>query len=415
MEHLKIVGDFDWTPIVQNIGELLYDQIRGNASYSFTFDNSWLQKFKNVLLSGDLQNFPGPQHKTKSLFAILSDALPDRWGRRLIEKRERILADRENRSAKALNDFDLLIALDDFSRIGGLRFKKGDSYVGVDFQSPVPPLAKLREFIHAAHEYEKSEQSGKATKDEWIFNLFRQGSSLGGARPKANVIDENGDLCIAKIPSVSDDYDVALWEHFAHCMARECKINSAETRLLKLQGIKHHILLSKRFDRNGKKRIHFASAMTLTNLKDGCDAFTGNGYLDIVDSIIGETGVSNPDKTLKELYRRIAFNIAIGNHDDHFRNHGFLLCREGWKFSPAYDLNPTNNNTQSLLISSDSNESSLNILFKAHSEYMLSRTEAESIIGEIREAMKTWRAIATKCGISKSEQERFAKRFECGN
>lgn len=254
--------------------------------------------------------------------------------------------------------------------------------------------------------------TGKSPKDEWIMNLFRQGSSLGGARPKANIIDEHENLCIAKIPSLSDDYDIAIWEHFAHCMAKKCGIDVAETRLVKLSGIKHHVLLSKRFDRHGGKRVHFASAMTLANLYDGCDALTNNGYLDIVDCIVGNAGFADVNKTLGELYRRVAFNIAIGNHDDHFRNHGFLLGIDGWRFSPAYDLNPTNYRTQSLLISSYTKESSLEVLQDSCDEYMLSHTEASAIIENIRDCMSTWRDVAVKCGISKTEQKRFEQRFE---
>ncbi len=412
MENLEIQGEFDWGDHPLKIGDLLYDQIRGAAAYTFTFSKDWLQAHRNISLSGDLQNFVGPQHKSKSIFAFLSDALPNRWGRKLIDKRERILAEKEKRPVKVLNDFDYMISLDDYSRMGALRFKKENSIVGTSSECPVPPLANLREFVDIAHEYEKSEMTGKSPKDEWIMNLFRQGSSLGGARPKANIIDEHENLCIAKIPSLSDDYDIAIWEHFAHCMAKKCGIDVAETRLVKLSGIKHHVLLSKRFDRYGGKRVHFASAMTLANLHDGCDALTNNGYIDIVDCIVGNTGIVDVNKTLLELYRRVAFNIAIGNHDDHFRNHGFLLSKDGWQLSPAYDLNPTNYRTQSLLISSNSNESSLDILLNACEEYMLSHTEASAIIDDVQDCMRTWQDVAAKCGISKTEQKRFAQRFE---
>ena len=193
----------------------------------------------------------------------------------------------------------------------------------------------------------------------------------------------------------------------------EVGINAAETRLLKLDGVKYHTLLSRRFDRtdNGRRR-HFASALTLANLKDGDNASTGRGYLDIVDVIIGPTGVADTSAMLKELYRRVAFNICIGNHDDHFRNHGFLLCKNGWQLSPAYDLNPTNMTTQSLLISSDANESSLGILLDACEDYMIDPKEAETIIREVKQGITNWRITANQCQIPKSEQERFAQRFE---
>ena len=184
-------------------------------------------------------------------------------------------------------------------------------------------------------------------------------------------------------------------------------------RLLKLDSVKYHTLLSRRFDRtdNGRRR-HFASALTLANLKDGDNASTGHGYLDIVDVIIGPTGVTDTNAMLKELYRRVAFNICIGNHDDHFRNHGFLLGKNGWKLSPAYDLNPTNMTAQSLLISSNTNESSLDSLLDACEDYMIDHKEAETIISEVKQGLRTWRRIAAQCQIPKPEQERFAQRFE---
>lgn len=162
---------------------------------------------------------------------------------------------------------------------------------------------------------------------------------MGGARPKANVIDTDKTLYVAKFPSRKDDYDVGLWEHFSHLLATKAGINAAKTKVL-ATGEKYHTLLSQRFDRtNDSKRIHFASAMTLLGLSDGDNATTGHGYLDIVDFII--QSCTDVERNLQELYRRVAFNICIGNTDDHFRNHGFLLTAKGWTLSPAYDMNPT--------------------------------------------------------------------------
>ena len=414
MEKLQVYAAFDWLDAPALVGTLSFEMLRGTASYGFSFDASWLKSHRSFTLSGDLMNYTGNQYKTGDIFGCLSDAMPDRWGKKLIDKRERIKAERENRIPKTFTDFDYLIQLDDLSRMGAFRFKQGDAFLGTtDAHMAVPPLASLREFIFMAHEYEKNEQLGRPTSEKWLDNLFHQGSSLGGARPKANVIDENGHLCIAKIPSVSDDYDVALWEHFAHVLARKVGINAAETQPLKLDGIRYHTLLSRRFDRtNDHRRRHFASALTLAGLKDGDNASTGHGYLDIVDIIIGGIGVIETNAMLKELYRRVAFNICIGNHDDHFRNHGFLLDKNGWFLSPAFDLNPTNMMTQSLLISSKSNDASLSQLLDACEEYMLDKKEAEAIINEVKKGVASWRQTAYLCQIPKHEQERFAQRFE---
>ncbi len=242
---------------------------------------------------------------------------------------------------------------------------------------------------------------------------MQPGSSLGGARPKASVLDENKNLCIAKFPSRKDDYDAGLWEHFSHILAKNAGINAAKTRVISTND-KYHTLLSRRFDRREDgKRIHFASAMTLLGLNDGDNANTGHGYLDMVDFIL--QNCTNVEDNLKELYRRVAFNICIGNTDDHFRNHGFLLTAKGWTLSPAYDMNPTLNEYQSLLINSYTNKSDLNEQLASCEEYMLPKETARQIIGEVLNAVKEWRALATRLGLVKSEQERFVAVLERAN
>ena len=229
---------------------------------------------------------------------------------------------------------------------------------------------------------------------------------MGGARPKANVIDTDKTLYVAKFPSRKDDYDTGLWEHFSHLLAIKAGINAATTKVL-TTGEKYHTLLSKRFDRTQEgKRIHFASAMTLLGLEDGDNATNGHGYLDIVDFIL--QNCTDVERNLQELYRRVAFNICIGNSDDHFRNHGFLLTAKGWTLSPAYDMNPTLNEYQSLLISADSNKADLSILLDACEDYMLNRKTAKKIVSEVIEVVKGWRELATRLGISKREMEMFA-------
>ena len=408
MKHIQINMDAKGLSPARPVGTLGYDTIRGNAAYQWEYDAQWLHDYRQVRLSGDLQNAGGSQYGTGRLFGLLQDAMPDRWGRRLIDKRERLLASQEGRPVRHLTDVDYLTQIDDITRMGALRLRKGEQLVGTRFaNTPVPPLAHLREFVDMAQEYERQEEKGGTVREEWLLNLYKQGSSLGGARPKANVQDTDGSLWIAKIPSVNDDYDVALWEFWAHQMASIAGIEVPQMRLLTLPGQKYHTLLSKRFDREGEQRVHFASAMTLCGLQDGADATTGNGYLDIVDVIVGNAGFVDPQEALEQLYRRVAFSICIHNHDDHFRNHGFLLTEKGWVWSPAYDLNPSDFSTQSLLVSRDSNESSLEVLLAAAGDYMLSPAQAERIINEVRAAMANARPVARRCGISDSEMERF--------
>ena len=408
MQQIEVY--IDHNAQLELVGRLTYEQLRGNATYHFSYDVNWLSNHPHLSLSGDLQLHTGWQHTTKRLFGCFTDALPDRWGRRLIDKREQILAQADGRIPRTFNDFDYLIQLDDYSRMGAFRFRmEGEQdFIGIlDGSMSVPPLTSLREFTNIAQAYE-----AKPDNIQWVTNLLRQGSSLGGARPKANMMDENGDLYIAKVPSIHDDYDMALWEHFAHLLAKKAGIQVADTHLMVIPGFSHHALLSKRFDRVGQNRVHTVSAMTLTNLQDGADASSGNGYLDIVDTIVSGIGIANADMNLRELYRRVAFSICIGNHDDHFRNHAFVLTPNGWTLSPAYDINPTNMLTQSLLISDYSCNSSLVELQRASGHYLLSEEVATQIINEVKEAVHDWRKVATHCHISPSEQQRFAKRLE---
>lgn len=399
-------------PRPQNIGTLGYDIIRGNSTYQWEFDAQWLREHRQFRMSGDLLNAGGPQYGSMRLFGFLQDAMPDRWGRRLIDKRERLSAEQEKRPVRHMTDMDYLVQIDDTTRMGALRLRDGERYLGTEFaDTPVPPLTYLREFVDMAQDYERQDAQGGAVRSDWLLNLYRQGSSLGGARPKANVRDTDGSLWMAKIPSVNDEYDVALWEYFAHRMAALAGIEVPAMRLLSLPGQKYHTLLSKRFDRIGEQRVHFASAMTLCGLQDGADAATDNGYLDIVDMIVGNSGFVEPQTALEQLYRRVAFSIVIGNHDDHFRNHGFLLTEKGWVLSPAYDINPSDFTTQSLLISRDSNESSLEALLAAANDYMLSMDVAKRITDEVRNTMAQWHNVAHQCGISTNEQNRFAHRF----
>lgn len=220
MKHIQVNIETKFFPQAESVGTLGYDTIRGNAAYQWEYDARWLQQHRLTTLSGDLQNAGGPQYSSGRLFGFLQDAMPDRWGRRLIDKRERLLAAQEGRPAKHLTDIDYLTQIDDTTRMGALRLRDGDKQLGTEYtNTSVPPLTHLREFVDMAQEYERQEELGGAVPEEWLLNLYRQGSSLGGARPKANVRDTDGSLWIAKIPSVNDDYDVALWEFWAHQMA----------------------------------------------------------------------------------------------------------------------------------------------------------------------------------------------------
>ena len=410
MKKLYVYADFDWLKEVELIGELGYESLRGADSYSFTFNNEWLGQHGYMFLSDDLNNYPGQQYTQpdKDIFGCFSDALPDRWGRTLLLRREQIAVAEEKRPVRRLSSFDFLTGIDDFSRMGGFRFKEDldGEFINVSESLKIPPLTDIRELIAASAEIEKCEENNMLPDRKWIAQLVQPGTSLGGARPKANVIDTDKTLYVAKFPSRKDDYDTGLWEHFSHLLAIKAGINAATTKVL-TTGEKYHTLLSKRFDRSQEgKRIHFASAMTLLGLEDGDNATNGHGYLDMVDFIL--QNCTDVERNLQELYRRVAFNICIGSSDDHFRNHGFLLTAKGWTLSPAYDMNPTLNEYQSLLISSTTNKSDLSILFDTCEDYMINFKTAEKIISEVVEVVKEWRELAIRLGISKSEMNMFA-------
>lgn len=413
MKTLLVYLDIEWLEKPILVGNLGYESLRGADSYSFEFDKEWLSKYGGLFLSADLNNYPGLQYTMpdRDIFGCFSDALPDRWGRLLLNRREQILAAEEKRPVKRLSSFDYLTGIDDFSRMGSFRFKEspdGD-YINCEYTLRIPPLTDLRALVNASMEIEKSEGKNRLPEKKWIQQLVHPGSSLGGARPKAGVMDNDGKLCIAKFPSANDDYDVALWEHFSHLLAKKAGVIAAETRVV-ATGDKYHTFLSKRFDRteNGRRK-HFASAMTLLGLTDGSDAKTGNGYLDIVDFML--QNCCDVEENLRQLYRRVAFNIAIGNSDDHFRNHGFLLTPRGWTLAPAYDLNPTLNEYQSLLINSTTNRADLQLLLLSSEEYMIGRDEARQIITEVLEAVKSWKRLAARLSIVKREIDLFGQVF----
>ena len=414
MERLLVFADFDWLDKPELVGELCYEKLRGSDSYAFQYDEHWLKGHAEVKLSEDINNYPGMQYTQpgQDVFGCYSDALPDRWGRTMLKRREQILASEEKRAVRSLSSFDYLMGIDDFSRMGGFRFKKEleGEFINVSASLKIPPLTELKDLLHASREIEKSEEANVLPEKKWIAQLIQPGSSLGGARPKASVLDEKGNLCIAKFPSRKDDYDAGLWEHFSHLLAQKAGIEVAQTKVLGGLG-KYHTFLSRRFDRKDEaKRVHFASSMSLLGLKDGDNAQGGYGYLDMVDFIL--QGCCDVEQNLQELYRRVAFNMCIGNSDDHFRNHGFLLTQKGWTLSPAYDMNPTLNEYQSLLVNESSNKADISVLLDSCESYLIKKEIAANIIQEVQTAVSGWESLAVQLQIPVREMTLFKDRFK---
>ena len=392
-------------------GCLYITPIRGGESCAFEYDETWLKRMSpSIFLDPGLMPFSGRQYPAgKPMFGMFADASPDRWGRVLMNKRERIKAERESRKPRKLYDSDYLIGVYDETRMGGLRFKADPEgpFLSDDRDAAIPPWARLRTLEEAARNYENDE-SGLTEK--WLEQLVRPGSSLGGARPKATVIDEMGGLWIAKFPSKHDENDSGAWEKVVHDLARLCGLHVPEARLEKFSRYGSTYLV-RRFDRDGMKRIHYASAMTLLGKTDGVSAADGISYLDIA-SFIKAHG-ANPKADLVELWKRIVFNMCVSNTDDHLRNHAFLLTPRGWVLSPMYDVNPEPaGNELSLNIDETDNRIQIELALSVAERFGIRQKDAENIAGDIKKTVDDrWQYLAKSCGLSRGQIEAMSPAF----
>ncbi len=401
MKKITVYADFDYLVSPQEIGTLGYERVRGKDHFVFEYSHEWLMQHGGIVLSGDLMNVPSLQHPrgADGVFGFVKDSFPDRWGRLLMDRRERLNAQTERKPVRTLTNYDYLTGIDDFTRMGGIRYKSEDSdnFINAGAKYQVPPIESLPALCDACREIELAEERNELPERRWLDQLIDPGSSLGGARPKANIIGTDGKLYVAKFPSKKDLDNTELIEHFSHRMAAAAGITVANTSTIRISKDRD-LLLSERFDRTADgKRIHFASAMSLLGLDDGAGSSTGNGYLDIVDFIL--QGCVDVGRNLRELYRRVAFNVMFGNTDDHFRNHGFLLTPKGWTLSPAYDINPGGKSHQCLLIDQYTEQSDITALLSASNHYMIERQEAAGIIEEVRSTIKDWREVASELQI----------------
>ena len=391
------------------MGLLTAQQVRGHEVFSFEFTDHWLHDTHCHLLDPDLQLFAGRQYlpEPKSNFGLFLDSSPDRWGRVLLDRRESYRAKTEQRPRQNLQESDYLLGVFDESRMGALRMKLspyGD-FLDNDPAYSTPPFASLRDLENAAWQLE---QDDSPDVNRWLKILLAPGSSLGGARPKANVKDTNGHLWIAKFPSRHDRKNVGAWEAVTMFLAKQCHIEVApfETRTLANTSA---TFLTRRFDRDERgKRIHFTSAMTMLGYTDGDTA--GCSYLELFEWI--SRNCCRVEENLVQMWRRIVFNIAVSNCDDHLRNHGFLLTPNGWTLSPAYDLNPQEyGEGLSLNINEHDNALDFRLALEIAPYAGISKTVAEQIIQHTREVVAQWRSLASAHHISRDEQEMMAKAF----
>ena len=407
----------DWATMggAQHMGILTAQRVRGKEIFSFEYNERWMHTNPEVLLlDPNLGFYKGKQYlpDEKRNFGLFLDSAPDRWGRLLMRRREAWQSRQDDREERTLFESDYLLGVFDGHRLGALRFKldPDGEFMNDQRKMATPPWTSLRELENASLELERDDAMNDPQYARWLSVLIDPGSSLGGARPKASIVDENGHLWIAKFPSSKDEKNAGAWEMVLHHLAQACGINVSEVRLQKFSG-KHHTFLSKRFDRtDNHQRLHFASAMTLLGHQDGADHLDGVGYLDMAGFIIQHSPSAKED--LEQLWRRMVFNILVSNTDDHLRNHGFMLTPQGWRLSPAYDMNPNETgNGLTLNISESSNELDISLAMATANLYQLKKDKAEAILREMQKQISTWRTVARKFGIGQSEIEQTKRAF----
>ena len=393
------------------MGSLYVNVIKGGESYSFEYDKDWLRKTGLTLtLDPELMPYSGRQYPTgKNIFGLFADASPDRWGRVLMNKRERILAEKEGRKPSKLYDSDYLLGVYDETRMGGIRFKANQEgpFLSDDKETAAPPWATLRTLEEASRNFENDETG---LTEKWLNQLIKPGSSLGGARPKATVVDTKDQLWIAKFPSKNDENDTGAWEMVAHDLAALCGLNVPEAKLEKFSPLGSTFLI-KRFDRMGSKRVHFASAMTLLGKTYGASAADGSSYLDIA-AFIKSYG-AQPKKDLGELWKRIVFNMAVTNTDDHLRNHAFILIDKGWILSPLYDVNPVPYGDElSLNVDEEDNSISIDLAVQTAVRFGISESDAEAQAEEILKIVRdNWEKTAAGYGLTRRQIEEMRPAF----
>jgi serine/threonine-protein kinase HipA len=383
---------------------------KGRKSFSFEYDRGWISSNEQLLLDPDLEWYPGQQFpKGKENFGIFLDSMPDSWGRTLMQRREPIRATEEGREPRKLHDIDFLLGVYDESRMGALRYKleRDGPFLELESGTSIPPWTSLSELQEAVQAVESDEDDEHIRK--WIMMLIAPGSSLGGARPKANFTDNSKNLWIAKFPSKNDKIDKAAWEYLTYRLALKAGITMSESRITKLSGA-HNTFLTKRFDRVQNERIHFASAMTMTGNFEEAIRDKNASYLEIAE-FIKYTGAENMED-LHQLWRRIAFNISVSNTDDHLRNHGFLLSKKGWRLSPAYDINPSiDKDSLALNIDMDSNDLDFDLAKSVGEYFMLNIPQMNEILLQVKSEVAKWRTYANSIGISKHDQEMMQTAF----
>ena len=402
----------DWADLTerQKFGEVVVSRQRGHSTAGFIFNDDWLERQDLRTIDPDVMPFRGPQYpkEGRTIFGFLTDSAPDRWGRVLMQRREAVLAREAGRPVRHLDDYDYLLGVHDRARLGALRFRASEAgpFLARDDPWATPPWTRLRELEAAARAVDSPQGNDEDSK--WLEMIFAPGSSLGGARPKATVQDDEGHLWIAKFPSHRDVVDVGAWEYVVHQLAEDAGLVVPEAQLQQMTPVGTTFLV-RRFDRTpDNRRVHFASAMTLLGRTDN-DGYPTT-YIDMAEAIsrFGE----QPDKDLVELWSRIVFFMAVSNFDDHLRNHGFLLGRRGWRLSPVYDVNPDpTRKSLSLAVDTGDNRPDFDLALSVCHYFGLKKATAQKRMTDILGAVAQWRSRAQHLAIPRQEIEQMAGAF----
>ncbi|WP_118185039.1 type II toxin-antitoxin system HipA family toxin [Paraburkholderia phosphatilytica] len=420
MSAERIAVYADWAHLRQpaRLGWLHARRVAAREIFEFEFDGLVLARadMAGLKLDPRLGWFAGRQYPPagQETFGAFADASPDRWGRVLMRRR----LERAQRAGRVdpkarLYESDYLLGVHDAYRAGALRFRVDDEGPFLDDQHDLadPPFVQLRALEAASLALERDENNTASEADEWLRMLIAPGGSLGGARPKASVVDPAGHLWIAKFPSVRDDVDMGAWEMVVYTLAKTCGL-SVPDALVRRFGSAHHTFLVKRFDRTADGlRRHYASAMNLTGHRDGDDASTGVSYLEIAQVLM--TDGATTDAHLKELWSRIVFNLLVSNTDDHLRNHGFLLePGRGWALSPAFDMNPVPHaHGLKLNISETDNDMDLELARSVAPYFRVSVAQAGDIISNQCQVVSQWPTLANALAIPAREQQQMEGAF----
>ncbi len=390
------------------VGRLWARTRKNKEGATFEYDASWLEHRERFALESALKLGPGPFHTAADLpmFGAIGDSAPDRWGRALMRRMERRRAEREKQTPRTLQEIDYLLLVDDEARMGALRFaeREGGPFLREEGAKRTPPLIELPDLLSSAERVAED----KDTEAD-LHLLLAPGSSLGGARPKASVRDKDGHLAIAKFPRRDDDYNTVAWEAIALTLARKAGIPVPEARI-ETVGDKP-VLVLRRFDRRDGQRIPFLSSMSMLDARDN----QTRSYMEIADALRQHGAAAKDD--IRQLWRRIVFNILISNTDDHLRNHGFLYAGPtGWRLSPAYDLNPVPVDVKprvlTTAINEDDNTASLDVALSVAPYFELDEARARADANTVARAVATWRKEAARHGLTKEEVARMASAFD---